>query len=178
MGENGVEPPLTHFIFRRPVPWLTSKRLVLTRTDTPQLDQHTNRSPDRCIPNLDMLRPRSRCALPLALEQSALSPCTPYPHCADFACYTPGVLGGYSPLHPAFAMGRLDQSSSYHLDYRVLCCHMRDETDAREQEGKEEADRRECGDEWCELFRQSESDSRDEYRTATSSDYWHRNGIW
>lgn len=81
-----------------------------------------------------MLWPRSRRALPLTLEQSALSSRAPHSNCADSTGYTLGVLGGYSPVHPASAMGRLDKSSSYHLDYCVLCCHMRDETDAREQE--------------------------------------------
>jgi hypothetical protein len=75
-------------------------------------------------------------------------------------------------------MGRLDKFRSYHLDYRVLCCHMRDETDAREQESKEEAYRGECGDERRELFRQSESESCDEYCTATSSNYRHCDWDW
>jgi hypothetical protein len=59
-------------------------------------------------------------------------------------------------------MGWLDQSRGYHLDYCVLRCHMRDETDARKPESEEEADRGECGDERCELLRQSEPDSSDE----------------
>ncbi len=142
--ENGMEHLLTSSIFRWSLLWLISRQFLTSSNYTPQLEQYTNCSSYRGVSDLDMLLSRNRRTLSLTLKQSAVSPRTAHSHRADSTAYTLGILGGHPTVHPAHAMGRLDKSSSYYLDYRVLCPHMRDEANTREQESKKEADRGEC----------------------------------
>lgn len=77
-----------------------------------------------------MPRTGGRSTLPLPVEQSALPPCTAHTHSADSFGHSARILGRYTTVHPASAMGRLDQSRGYHFDRRILRCHMRDAKNA------------------------------------------------
>lgn len=175
---RSVEHPLTVSLRRWPLLRHISRRLLAPSINTPQLEQHTNRSPCGRIPDLDMPCTGNRSAFPRAVEQSALSSRTSHPHCTDSAGHASRILGGHLTVHPAYVVGRMDQSGGYYPHHWILSGHMRHAKNAREQEGSKEADCGECGNEWCKLLRHLEPESSHGRGTTSTSHYWynHRDG--
>ena len=128
------------------------QRLLPSGLNTSLPLQHPNCSSHCRLSHPHMPRTRRRRALPLSLQQPALSPCPPHPHCAYSTRDPPRLPGRHPALRPAHVMGRLDRARGYHPHHRLQRRNLCDAKNARQPESTQEADSGELRDERPELL--------------------------
>lgn len=136
--------------------YLRRLRAPFFRATQPVLNPH--RSPHRRPARPDMFRLGSRGTLPFASSLAAIPPRSPYPNHSDPPRYPSCFPGRHSLVCPAHELGWMDCAGSYHPHHCIFSCHLRHAKNTSKQESAQEAHRRECGHEWCQLLRQPQSE--------------------